>query len=234
MQKACRRPKSTWRFPQSPQENCRGGHGGRERLDLAWSAQTGGGTIFSARWDHSPVVLVLTCAPPKTVSATSLPGDRPLHSEQARWHCPRPVSRPPSPALPSLPHPIGNLQLFCKQPDLWCQEVAMPPFTLARLAFQITHHPSQCVVAPRHQQQMPCFFFCWDLQAIAMNLHNVPGFNLHYSVHTYLPGSSVIDNPLMPVGTCKTSVMSSTSYVQDQLPCYTMSSPDSFHSLGLD
>lgn len=136
---------------------------------------------------------------------------RPLHCEQARWHCPRPVSRTPSPALPSLPHPIGNPQLFCKQPDMWCQEVAMPPF--ARLAFQITHHPSPCV-APRHQQQILCLFFCWDLQTFAMIFHNVPGFSLRYSVRTYLPGSSVIDNPLLPVGTCKTSVMSSTSYVR--------------------
>ena len=69
------------------------------------------------------VVLVLTCSTENgfglEYSMKSLP------SEQARWdfwHCPRPVSHPPSPAQPSLPHPVGDAQLFCKQPDLWCQE----------------------------------------------------------------------------------------------------------------
>lgn len=126
MQRACRLTTSTLWFPQSfLRDLFRGRLGWRKAgFGLVGLDGTRHHLLCQSVWLEPMRPSYWSCrAPPDTVSATctSVSHRHPCHSEQARWHCPRPGGPPPFTLLhlshPSLPHPIGNPQLFCQRLD---------------------------------------------------------------------------------------------------------------------
>lgn len=192
--------------PESSGKLSGGWTGGRERLDLVWSAQTGRGTICSARplgpRRIGPDVLHRKQFRPEVFHVHPIPAFR---TSALALSSPR--LTPPSSAQPSLPHPIGNPHLFCKQPDLWCRGS-----TAVALCKTGTHYTSILLTIHPNLAKAEVLLL-WTSAGICKLCHDFPSCSWIQStlLCTYLPCSSVIDNPLMSVETCQTSVMSSTS-----------------------